>query len=245
MYYMILIKVFSNPKYREDFLDGKLYMNPINYFRSFEDEFDSNIADENEAIFAWIHPEEIQLTFKVNGEDSFTIKGSDIAAPLQIRSYAHENMNVFCMTLLHSDGIDFYGKLTEEDSNRLTELLTLPSESERLGDYAIVITNADRFISQAYRAFMELRENGFNASFNAAPVTYYDVNKTLSLKNIDEAVFHKQSKFAHQKEYRICIDRLSKTAEPFILDIGSVRDYVHTCSTNEVNDLIRSIPKIR
>lgn len=30
-----LVKVFSQEKYRDDFLDGKLYMNPIKFFKDF------------------------------------------------------------------------------------------------------------------------------------------------------------------------------------------------------------------
>ena len=44
------VKVFENTKYMEDFLDGKLFMNTLAYFRTVEDNEDANRGDKYEAV---------------------------------------------------------------------------------------------------------------------------------------------------------------------------------------------------
>ena len=230
-----LVKVFSKKKYRDDFLDGKLYMNPIKFFKDFEEEATNNIGDKNEAITAWLQPEEIRITFNPPRMEPFTIPGKDIAAPIAIRANAHDNYNVLCLTLLHSHGIDLSEPVTDDEVELLKGYFKLPDEAANLGEYAVVIPQLPSFITQVQAAAHKLIDSQQAASFSANKVKYYDKGKSLSLENGEEAVFHKQSEYEHQNEYRLCLDRRAVNPEPFVFDIGDIRNIAFPCLTTEVN----------
>lgn len=230
-----LVKIFSQERYRDDFLDGKLYMNPIKYFKDFEEESTNNIGDKNEAISAWLQPEDIRITFSPPGMDPFTILGKDIEAPIAIRANAHDNYNVLCLTLLHSHGIDISKTVSDEEVELLKSYFKLPDEAANLGQFAVVIPEIPKFIKQVHTAAQKEIDSNRAVSFRADKVKYYDKGKTLSLEDGEEAVFHKQSEFEHQSEYRLCFDRQNPEPEPFVFDIGNIRSIAIPCLTSEVN----------
>lgn len=231
-----LIKIFSQEKYRDDFLNGKLYMNPIKFFKDFEEESTNNIGDKNEAITAWLQPEEINIIFRPPGMDPITIKGQDIAAPIAIRANAHDNYNVLCLTLLHSHGIDISEPVTDDEVELLKNYFKLPDEAVNLGKFAVVIPHLPKFIERVETAAQKLIGSNEATSFRADKVKYYDKGQTLSLKNGEEAVFHKQSEYEHQSEFRLCLDRGTTNPEAFVFDIGDIRNIAFPCPTSEVNN---------
>lgn len=231
----VFVKVFSQEKYREDFLNGKFYMNTIKYFKEFEEEASNNIGDKNEAITAWLQPENIQITFDVNSMHPFTIHGKDIADPVAIRTHCHDNYNVLCLTHLHSHGIDMSKPVSYEESEMLKKYFNLPSESANLGDYAVIIYDIPAFIERLTIAAKKMIDTHQIFSFKADKVKYYDKDKTLSLDDGEEAVFHKQSDYKHQSEYRVCIDRRVPYSEPLIFDMENIKDISLECLTSEIN----------
>jgi hypothetical protein len=232
-----LVKVFSQEKYRDDFLDGKFYMNPISFFKNYEEKTVNNIGDKNEAVRAWLQPHELSITFKPPGMEEFTIPGKDIAAPIVIRSNVHDNYNVLCLTLLHSHGIDISEGVTDEEIELLKGYFHLPEEAMCLGGYAVVIPNFPRFIERIRSAAQALISSEKASSFLADKVKYYDKSKTLSLLNDHEPVFHKQSDYEHQSEFRLCLDRGVSEPTPYTFDVGDIRDLANPCLTSEVNSM--------
>ncbi|MFB4412719.1 hypothetical protein [Pantoea sp. ANP04] len=231
------VKVFSQDKYREDFLNGDLYMNTIKYFRDYEEAQSGNIGDKNEGVSAWLVPEGLQIKFNPPGMEPFTITSKDLAAPVVIKRNAHENINVLCLTYLHSHGISLDDRISEDDFNKLQRYFTLPEEAKNIGEFAVIIPSVPEFISRVRKAADKLISSGAVRGLIAKEVTYYDKEKSLSLENFDDAVFHKQSEYSHQSEYRVCLNRDAILSEPYTFKIGSLRDIALSCQISEVNSM--------
>ena len=72
------IKIFKEEQHRKEFLNGKLYMNRLGYFKSYKDECANNISDKYEATSLWWQPNCIK-SISIN---ELTIPTKDIAGPL-------------------------------------------------------------------------------------------------------------------------------------------------------------------
>lgn len=234
----ILFKVFSKEEYKDGFLDGYLFMNTIDYFRKYEEELDCNVADRFEALTGWLHPHDVILTLEVNGE-KYTLNPEDMAAPTTISMKKHDNANVYCMTQLHSHDVDMSCVKGEEEEQLLKEYFTLPKESENLGEYLVIIVNPVDFLERVKVAVQRLVDKNEMQYYQAKQVIYYDENSSsLTLSNDMDAPFYKQSKYAHQSEFRLCLIRDNQVNEPFTLNIGSIRDIATEIRTEEFNNLI-------
>lgn len=234
----ILFKVFSSKDYKDNFLDGQLYMNTIDYFRKYEEELDGNIADRFEALTGWLQPHDFILDLEVNGE-KYTLNPDDMAAPATISMKKHDHANVYCMTQLHSHDIDMSCVRGVEEEQLLREYFTLSKESENLGAYLVIILNPAAFLERVRLKVREHIERGEIYAYQAKQVIYYDESTaSLTLKNDMEAPFYKQSKYAHQSEFRLCLLRDNHDNKAFPLEIGSIRDIAIEIRTEEFNSLI-------
>ncbi|WP_336769933.1 hypothetical protein [Pantoea ananatis] len=234
----ILLKVFSSEKYRNDFLNGNLYMNTINYFRKYEEEAEGNVGDKYEALTGWMHPKEFKFQFEVNGV-KHDLNPEDLAGPVTISMHRHDHANVFCMTHLHSHDIDMSNVKSQEEHDKLKEYFTLPDDVINLGEYMVIITNPKEFISRALAKGEELVMTGEALDYRSKQVTYYDqAEKSLFLEDGLDAPFYKQSLYSHQNEYRLCLNRENPNDEPFKMNIGDLRDLSVEIMTKEFNSLI-------
>ena len=234
----ILLKVFSNEAYKKDFLDGNLYMNTINFFRHYEEDIEDNIGDCFEALTGWLHPHEFQLDLSVNGE-AITINPDDIVGPITISMMAHNNANVYCMTHLHSHDIDMSNIKSDEEYELLKEYFTLPEDVNNLGEHMVVITNPKEFVRRTVEEGKRLYKLGLALDYQSKQVVYYNESQqSLMLEKFRDAPFHKQSRYAHQNEYRLCLTRNNPNDEPFIMKIGDLRGMSMEIKTSEFNSLI-------
>lgn len=232
------VRVFSQEKYRDDFLKGNLYMNSIKFFRDYEDKHSANVGDKHEALTAWLQPANLRLTFHTPDGD-LVIPGSDIAAPIALRLNSFDSINVFCLTVLHSHGITLDSLVTDEDFERIKGYFTLPDDVNNLGDYAVVIPNTGAFLERVRKAGQILVDAAEAQGMVYKAVTYYDPNESLSLSNINDAIFHKQKTYEHQKEFRITLDRGLAKSEPYTLQIGDISDIAFPVATNDINKFVR------
>ncbi|HHJ0103612.1 TPA: hypothetical protein ACQD72_001620 [Yersinia enterocolitica] len=234
----VLLKIFSNEKYKDEFLRGNLYMNTIDYFRKYEENTDGNVADKNEALSGWWQPNEIKIVIEVNGEKR-ELNPNDMPAPVTLSMNAHDHANIFCMTHLHSHEIDMSRVTSIEEENKLREYFTLPEDMEKLGEHLVVITDPMLFLQKTRNAAQMLIDAGQGFWYSAKQISYYDeVKSSLFLKNEMEAPFHKQKKYEHQSEYRICFGRDNPNNVAKTLSIGDISDITVVTKTKEFNGLI-------
>jgi len=57
------VKTFSEQSFCDQFLDGALYMNSLDYFVNLEQSDDKGRGDHHEGIEAWLQPNETQIQF--------------------------------------------------------------------------------------------------------------------------------------------------------------------------------------
>lgn len=228
------VKIFSSEEYRNEFLKGNLYMNPLKYFIDFEDEHSGNVGDKHEALSAWLQPSEMRMIFKF-GDKEFEIPSSDIAAPIAIKRTHFDSVNVLCLMVLHSHGIPLNGSISAEQVELLKGYFAIPEDVVNLGEYAVVIPNTGLFLEKVKAASQHLVDNGEALKMTAKTVKYYDQSQTLSLTNEEEAIFHKQKSYEHQKEFRISLDRGKGEVTPFVLKVGDLSNIAHPVMTRDLN----------
>lgn len=234
----ILAKVFSCEEYKEDFLNGNIYMNTIQFFRSYEEETEGNIGDKYEALTGWMHPHEYRFELEVDGVKHI-LNPDDIVGPITTSMKIHDHANVFCMTHLHSHDLDMSSIKNEEEFRLAEKYFTLPEEVKNLGEYMVVITNPREFVRRARDEAQRLHDIGDAVYYQSKQVIYYDAaTQSIMLDNHNDAPFYKQSKYAHQNEYRLCLVRNNPDNKPYTMKIGSLRDISMELKTNDFNFLL-------
>ncbi|EFG7836917.1 TPA: hypothetical protein ACM36I_000353 [Escherichia coli] len=238
MDYRFFVKLFSQDSFREGFINGQLYMNPLSYFIKVEDESANNVADKHEGVSGWLQPDEHILKIGLPGEE-IILTQDDFAGPITIKMDWVDNINVFCMTHLHSHGIlsrPFY----EHEVDKLKGYYKLPPKAENLGQYFALVWDEAEFMSRVIKKLDSLVASGEVLAYRCEPIVYFDEKETLKFDQFSLAsVFNKRSSYSHQNEYRIAIYRASPDGEPFTLDIGHIGDIVKIGNTREFNEMIK------
>jgi hypothetical protein len=221
-----LFKIFKEERHRDDFLDGRLYMNRLKFFKKLEDKEINSRNDPDEAVSGWYQPNKGSY-LKVNG---YIIPSEDLAGPIKISYDKFNNLNVFCLSALYSNEFE---QITEENLNAYRKSLLLDNKILELGDYFVILINPSTFIEKVGSAI-----RGKNFEGKIGLVEYYDPNTFHGNFPESDVPFRKQKQFSYQKEYRIVIDSRIADDSPYILEIGSIQNICLTCRATKVNSLI-------
>ncbi|EIK6740212.1 hypothetical protein LKC87_005273, partial [Salmonella enterica subsp. enterica serovar Aqua] len=62
----MLVRIFKTEEYMEQFLDGKIFMNTIGYFKKHEESERNNVTDHHEGAYRIVDAN--KLVMSVNGE---------------------------------------------------------------------------------------------------------------------------------------------------------------------------------
>lgn len=245
------LKVFKQKKYAEDFLSGKLYMNTLKYFICLEESFENNMSDKHEGLSAYIIPDDMNLDLFFTTEDGKTekvsIKKEDLSDASFVRYNQTETLNVFCFTLLSSDGVISSEGISKENINYINSLYELDVNYlvQNLGSYAVVIHDTSEFINRIKTKVNELKKSGSVIHFGFGKVNYFDEEKShVDLEAGSDylsCAFRKKSSYKHQKECRLVIDfneNVQKRNDgSFTLDIGDLSDIAFYIPTEKLNDI--------
>jgi hypothetical protein len=219
------IKVFREEEHRDDFINGKLFMNRLSVFKGYEDAKENNIGDRFEAVSGWYQPTHVSLEIA-----GIEVPSADISAPISVQMESHNNLNIFCMYAVHSNEVKH---ISEETIDDFREHMKISAEIENLGDYCAIVYNCTEFNTRTLDAIKKYRFSG-----SMGLVKYYDPETFSGNIEPDQAAFHKQLNFKHQKEYRIAIDRQQPGLDHFLLNIGNISDICITCKTSEINSML-------
>lgn len=194
---LLLIK-FGEEAHIRGLQKGKLYMNPWRYFC--ECEVHRERRDPNEGVHSWWNPD--KRIIKIN-ERTLTSKGGTISAS---SSCSSDNYNIFCMCGLYkNDSVDLGGNLFDE---RVMEF----------GNSFLAISDGKTFIERIKAELSKDKVGIKKVSWNS--VGYFDE------RTYDGEVgpFRKSSRYVHQKEWRLVVEKIKMDDKPFILDIGDISD---------------------
>lgn len=222
-----LIKIVEKKSYAEDFVAGKLYMNPIWQFREYKDENGELRGDPYEGLMGWYQPKDgLQVTI-----GDVTIPVEDIAEPIAIQSNSVLNMNAFCMYTMNSKG---FSTVSADMLQDFKKTLTIHEHCFGLGNICISITHVTQFLDRVNSAIRSARINGRHGM-----VEYFD-EKTFH-GNFDSKLpgFHKRSIYSVQKEFRIIVEKYEKKAKPFVLEVGDLSDIAIMSTPEEFNRKLR------
>ena len=127
--------------------------------------------------------------------------------PPIIQPKCFDHVNVFCMFAAYSD-------------EEYMKQLVLPEEYQKMGRYAVVITNPQKFVDRVMSAAHREEYRIWQGL-----VKYYDPEVGMPLSPLDiRIVFAKCQKYAHQKEFRFAIDTNTIGSDPITLDIDKLDD---------------------
>lgn len=227
------VKVCSQEKYRDAFIDGFLHMSPLGYFRRLEEGAVANIADRHEGTVALFQPGQFTMTWTSDAlpGGQYTVPVEDFAGPVVIQHDEHNPLNVLCLYAIHERGHTFE---SDDDFDRFVEAQLLKPEVDGLGDFAAFVVDTKRFGERVHQA---IQLHGFGAT--AGLVEYYDPETYHGQFDQRQAVLKKRAEYSHQREYRFAVDRGVAEEEAYTLEVGSLRDIAVACRTSEVNGLIR------
>ncbi len=208
-----LAKVFESESRMNDFLDGKIYMNTLGFFKGKEKEA---YGDKHEGVTGWYQPD--QNTVTINGH-----KLTGLASPVSVSLSHLDDINVFCITAAH---IDEEAQYTEDE---YIQKLRLSEDSVKFGKYLVAITDVPKFMERMKKL------NPFMHGF----VEYYDPNTFNGDFDEYSAIFKKQLGFIGESEYRFAFNDNPNKGEPLICDIGDIRDITMTGTPNDFIEGLR------
>ena len=178
------VKVFDRKEYAEDFIKGNLFSNRLSFFRKHEEEKSANRGDKHEGVVSWHQPDQIRL--EINGRII-----TDLAGPVMTQMNWHDHLNVFCIYAAHSGEFD---EVSEETIEAFKEQIAIPEDCQKLGEYAVIVTNVTKFIERVKTA---VSYNGYG--LNAGLVEYYDPASFNGSFSEIESIFRKRDEYKHQK----------------------------------------------
>ncbi len=225
-----LYKIMA-PEFVDSFIQGNLYMNTLDYFRSIEN--NKAQGDYQEGICGTIKKSQLgQIGYQLPKYLLDNMLCDNI--PLSSDYYAMNNL--FCMYSLKIDD----DRLTVYKPNK--QIYEFNDEN---GEQKVVvrITDTDEFLRRLNKAL----EKYVNRNVIEYGI-YGDISYCSSFTNANgmgsRSAFHKEPSYEYQNEWRICILQklLGKTA--FVLKIGDISDIVEKhCLDTFVNSLENIYPE--
>ena len=229
-----LAKFFEKKEYADDFLQGKLFLNSLRYFKEIEGE--DGRGDKNEG--AIVHPlDDFILTLTGTDEETgevseVTLTKDDLAAPVSMHPRRYDHINLLCMYACH---IGDFQSISDDNINDFRKQLEIPEECVSLGEHAIIITNRQEFF---HRISVAAEQGGYRRC--GGLVTYYDPEVGTPTTTLGiETVFHKRKEYEHQSEFRIAVDANLNEPTHLKLCIGEISDIAFLMRTAEINRQMR------
>lgn len=221
-----LIK-FTN--FADDIIKGRIYMNPLEYFRGIEQILNGNIKnDRNSAINDFvegsignIHKNDLG---KIGIDFSNEIKDALIGG-VQLLSEDLKYLKIFSLYIFLFDD---NSKIAVKPNKKIFEFAA---------NKAVIIKNTEEFKNRFISALEINKEEKGLFSCAAQPIEYYDSRSEFGKLG----PFNKDINYCWQHEFRIIVEEKTPNLNPLIIDIGDISDIaicVDTKSLIETPELL-------
>lgn len=225
----IMMKMFQNQQYADEFRRGKLYANPLTYFQQLEAQ--NGQADPDEGSH-WSGEDGV-LTLWTDPSDKVTLGRDDLLGPIRFQMLNH--INVVCFHVWTPP---------DELSNKLLSNVggeaipyQMPQRLQReFGDHLVAIRDCPEFLDRLNSALLRQYLSGDFTRARRGKVQYQDHQPVfLSDPYSLEAAFYKGTRFQYQSEYRVAFERRDapRGGTPHTLDIGDIRDITMSLKTSD------------
>lgn len=240
----ILLKFISKKKYAEEFLDGHIFLNTVDYYWN---EFclgnSNNVTGQLDLLEGTVSVVDVEKF----GFDAF------FSTDLIFRAVGYKYCNVACFYKL-----DY--KIVGTEGAYVTSYSIHPKMKE-FGEYVVVITDKNKFLRYINRVFRTYECNKYK--YLCGEVNYHkltrcgeniEIGHHIGLRGdfeisigddkyrhsiIEERdVFDKGFNYSYQNEWRIAMYRGKKDNLPYTLDIGNIRDIAFLCRVDELEKKI-------
>lgn len=215
------LKFFEKEQYARDFIEGRLYLNPLKYFKRLE-LGDDGRGDPYEAPTFWHQPKDVEALSIDVGDAELEIRP---LSEVVVQENQYDSHNILCL----------YAAFRPEAARTYEEYrnsVLIPERCLRMGPVAVLIDNVREFRDRIASA---VKGTGFHVQLH--PVEYFD-GSTYSARH-DKPIFAKEQKYSWQREYRLAVDRHVAIPEPYILDVGPIGDICRPVDPGGLNDTIQ------
>ena len=223
-YVVCIARVFSTEERAFDFIEkGKFRCNTLKFFKEYEDKHKNNIGDPNEGIIS-NYPQGSGAILKIKAHQAKEWHTIGDYSSLQFHSNNILNNPAFCL----------YAPSVEKDEkyslDEFEGFVRIQEDAEKLGDYMVMISDPKKFFEMLRN---EVEVNlGFKLKMGL--VEYHDFLDQFEVPN-HMVGFVKSKIFAHQKEFRVVIDRGVNDFAPLDLEIGALNDIAFMIPTKDFN----------
>lgn len=225
----LLSKIFQKKEYMNDFLDGKLYMNCLGFFKKVEDT-ESKKFDSKEAVRSYLQPDDLKIVIEYE-DIIINLDNKDLAGPLIIQDNEYNNLKIICF---YSPFIDYSNLVDSQKNLKITNKM-----KNDFGEHVILIRDFIEF-SQRLEAAIKINEN--ISTFTYKKVDYFPDTFHGSF-DAEDIPFKKHEEFSFQKEFRIVARTIQHDENPFILNLGDLRDICLPCTVEQFNEIEVKIKK--
>lgn len=234
--YFGYLKIFECEQYADQFLAGKLYCNPLRYFKQREIGDDGR-GDPFEGILGLTHPDELKsLTISAPGTNlpPLVLNKNNLAGPIIFHREADLLQRIFCMYAFHFKPEELEFTMENADSDvRLQNVRSRFQVDERcyqLGTHAVYIHNGAKFLQA-----LDACGDKLDKKIRHGLVHYYDEKAPLGGLMTGNVAFRKSNRFAYQREFRLAFD--ADGSDPVSLDVGDMSDYAIKLPADQLRNL--------
>lgn len=212
---------FTN--YADDLVKGKIYLNPLEYYRGIEKIISGNfdktenrntaINDYLEGSVASVNPKDLEK-FGFDWDDELK---NALVGNVHLLSEDLKYIKVFC---LYTFIFDPEKRIAIKPSQKINQFGN---------KYAVIINDTSAFIKRIINC---LRENdGYNkiVAFKGKFVRYYENDEKTKLLS----VFNKTNDFEWEQEFRFVFLEKSQNLESLVLQIGDISDITTVVTVDE------------
>jgi hypothetical protein len=224
------VKFFSDESHADQFINGILYMRRLRYFQKVEaSEKDDGRSDRREAVVSWHQSDRIELVIQSPGFDPIKIAKNAMASPLAITRNFYSDMHLFCMSALSIPNPAFLEGDHDEVQAKLQAACQIDSRCLNFGPHAVIVS-AEQFLPKLSQSLERC-----NLRCKTSMVDYYDETTFHGEFAPDDVPFKKQSRFAYQKEFRVCLQTLTAGDEPIAFEIGDMSAFAIKLPSADIN----------
>ncbi|MDB8805000.1 hypothetical protein [Romboutsia sp. 1001216sp1] len=234
---LFYIKFTRKKQWAEDILDGKLFMNKIDYYRNLE--LNSGIKGQGDIdeLKATLELAKVEL---INEEENITIPID--ASNLKFELSDDKDKPVFCLTGFTIDDliIDSYGENSVDLKfpYKIEDIDALKSE---FGEYMVILAHSE-FESKIKDAANRENINGLFGKVKYVHKNSMERLRAYQNKSADR-FFYKDLEFKHQNEYRVVLDENIENTK--IFDIGPIEFNMGVKKIDELFDIKITINDIK
>lgn len=217
----ILVK-FSN--YAKDLLEGKIYLNSLEYYRGIEEILNGKEKDRNSAINDFL---EGSLA-SVNRKDLEKIGLGDLEK--EFRDNLVGNVHLLSEGLKYFKLFCLYALLYDDER----KVMIAPSKKlNQFGcEYAVIIKDIEEFRKRLFSCLESGKEKYGIIEVKGDLVDYYNNDE----KSKKLGPFNKTSDFWWQHEFRLVFKEMNPNLNAMIIEIGDISDIAYCVKTKELLD---------